>query len=160
MQDGRKAVWSSPYVSMTSFLSLKQNFITYGSSKVSSHPHCIFEIHQLWQSGFNKLYSNCCCSCSFEAEIIKINQSSRKMYSNKYTEFSRVYNNSKFLNKKVWKLFECTTYTYIHIYITCIFIYIHRYSWIYIYIYIYVSIITVYGGHYLTWLVCGRPIAV
>ena len=28
------------------------------------------------------MYSNCCCSCSFEREIIKIGQSSHKMYSN------------------------------------------------------------------------------
>ena len=45
MQDGRKAVWSIPYVvSMAIFPSLKQNFIAYRSSKVSSRPDCIFEI--------------------------------------------------------------------------------------------------------------------
>ena len=53
------------------FLSLKQKFIAYRSSKVSSRSDCIFEIHQLWQSGFSRVYSNCCCSCSFEREIIK-----------------------------------------------------------------------------------------
>ena len=53
-----------------------------GYSKTSSRPDCIFEIHQLWQSGFSRVYSNCCCSCSFEPEIIKISQSSHKMYSN------------------------------------------------------------------------------
>ena len=42
------------------FSKLKQNFIAYHSSKVSD---CIFEIHQLWQSGFSRVYSNCCCSC-------------------------------------------------------------------------------------------------
>ena len=31
-------------------LSLKQNFIAYHSSKVSSRPDCIFKNHQLWQS--------------------------------------------------------------------------------------------------------------
>ena len=66
------------------FPSLKQNFITYRSSKVSD---CIFENHQVWQSGFSRVYSNCCCSCSFEAEIIKISQSSHKMYSNKILNF-------------------------------------------------------------------------
>ena len=66
MQDAPKAVWSIPYVSEAFFPSLKQNFIAYRSSKVSD---CIFEIHQLWQSGFSRVYSNCCCSCSFEAEI-------------------------------------------------------------------------------------------
>ena len=77
MQDGQKAV------SVAFFLSLKQNFIAYYSSKVSSRPDCIFEIHQRWQSGFSRVYSNCCCSFSFEPKIIKIGQSSHKMYSNK-----------------------------------------------------------------------------
>ena len=72
MQDGRKAVWSIPYVFVAFFPSLKQNFIAYRSFKVSWRPDCIFEIQQLWQSGFSRVYSNCCCSCSFEAEIIKI----------------------------------------------------------------------------------------
>ena len=82
MQHGWKAVWSIPYVSVAFFLSLKQNFIAYHSSKVSSRPDCIFEIQQLWQSGFSRVYSNYCCSCSFEREIIKIGQSSHKLYSN------------------------------------------------------------------------------
>ena len=67
--------------------SLKQNFIAYRSSKVSSRPDCIFEINQLWQSGFCRVYSNCCCSCSFEPEIIKFGQSSHKMYSNNIVNF-------------------------------------------------------------------------
>ena len=69
------------------FSSLKQNFIAYRSSKVSSRPDCIFEIHQLWQSGFSRIYYNCCCSCSFEPEIIKIGQSSYKKDSNKIVNF-------------------------------------------------------------------------
>ena len=64
------------------FPSLKLNFIAYRSSKVSSRPDWIFEIHQLWQSGFSREYSDSYCSCSFEPEIIKISQSSHKMYSN------------------------------------------------------------------------------
>ena len=44
MQDGRKSAWSIPYVSVAC---LKHNFIAYRSSKVSSRPDCIFEIHQL-----------------------------------------------------------------------------------------------------------------
>ena len=87
MQDGRKAVWSIPYVSVAFFPSLKQNFIAYRSSKVSSRPDCIFENHQLWQSGFSRVYSNCCCSCLFEPEILKIGQSSHKMYSNNIVNF-------------------------------------------------------------------------
>ena len=70
MQDGLKAVWSIPYVSVAScFPSLKQNFIAYRSSNESD---CIFEIHPLWQSGFSRVYSNSWCSCSFEPEIINI----------------------------------------------------------------------------------------
>ena len=78
-----KIVWSILYVSVAIFPSLKHNFITYRSSKVSLHPDCIFEIHQLWQSGFIRVYFNCCCSCSFEPEIIKIGQSSHNMYKKK-----------------------------------------------------------------------------
>ena len=71
------------------FPSLVQNFIAYRFSKVSSRPDCIFEIHQLWQSGFSRIYSNCCCSCSFEPEIIKISQSSHKVYSNNIVNFQK-----------------------------------------------------------------------
>ena len=104
------------------FPSLKQNFIAYLSSKVSD---CIFEIHQLWQSGFSRVYSNCCCSCSFETEIIKIGQSSHKMYSRKHNEFSRVYDNFKCPYERVWKLNVYSSY-------------IHIYIYIYIYVYIYI----------------------
>ena len=110
MQDGRKAVWSIPYGSVAFFPSLKQNFIAYPSSKESSRPDCIFEIHQLWQSGFSRVYSNSRCSSSFEPEIIKIGRSSHKMYSNKILNFQE---STKILNacaKKVWKLIECSTY--------------------------------------------------
>ena len=74
MQDAPKAVWSIPYVSVAFFPSLKYNFIAYCSS---SRPDCIFEIHQLWQSGFSRVYSNSYCSCSFESEIIKIGHLTR-----------------------------------------------------------------------------------
>ena len=84
MQDSPKAVWSIPYVSVAFFPSLKQNFIAYRSSKMLD---CIFEIHQLWQSGFSRVYFNSCCSCSFEPEIIKIGLSSHKMYSNNIRNF-------------------------------------------------------------------------
>ena len=111
MQDGWKAVWSIPYVSVAFFPSLKQNFIAYCSSKGYSHPDCILKFHQQWQSGFSRVYSNCCCSCSFEPEIINIGQSSHKMYSNKILKFqvSTIILNA--CTKKVWKLIEGTTYT-------------------------------------------------
>ena len=66
------------------FPSLKQNLIAYHSSKVSDW---IFEIHQLWQSGFSRVYSNSSCSCSFEPENINIGQSPHKMYSNNIVNF-------------------------------------------------------------------------
>ena len=88
MQYAPKAVWSISYVSVAAFFpSLKQNVIAYRSSKVSSRPDCISEIHKLWQSGLSRVYSNCCCSCSFELEIIKIGQSSHNMYSNSILNF-------------------------------------------------------------------------
>ena len=105
MQDGRKAVWRIPYVSVAFFPSLKQNFIAYRSSKVSD---CIFEIHQLWQSGFSRVYSNSCCRCSFEAEIIKIGQSSHKMYSNNIVNVQESTTILNACTKKVWKLMEGT----------------------------------------------------
>ena len=71
MQDGRKADWSIPYVSMAFLPSLKLNFMAYRSSIVLD---CIFEIHQQWQLAFSRVYSNCCCSCSFKPEIIEIGQ--------------------------------------------------------------------------------------
>ena len=92
------------------FPSLKQNFIAYRSSKVSSSPDCIFEIHQLWQSGFSMVYSNSCCSCWFEPEIINIDQSSYKTYSNNIVNFQE---STTILNthaKKAWKLIVCTSY--------------------------------------------------
>ena len=56
MQDGPKAVWTIPFVSVAFFLSLKQNYIAYRSSKMSSRPDCFFEIHQLLQSGFKGVF--------------------------------------------------------------------------------------------------------
>ena len=89
---------------------MHMNFIAYHSSKVSTRPDCIFEIHQLRQSGFSRVYSNCCCSCSFKSEIIKISQSSHKMYSNNIVNFQE---STIILNahtKKLWKLIVCPSY--------------------------------------------------
>ena len=90
---GNSVPWSlgpssrSSFHRMAFFPSLKQNFIAYRSSKVSSRPDFIFEIHQLWQSDFSWVYSNCCCRCSFEPEILKIGQSSYNMYINNILNF-------------------------------------------------------------------------
>ena len=107
MQDAPKAVWSIPYVSEAFFPSLKHNSIAYRSS---SCPDYILEIHQLWQSGFIMVYSNCCCGCWFESEIIEIGQSSHKMYTNNIENFQESTTILNACTKKVWKLIECTTY--------------------------------------------------
>ena len=114
MQDALKAVWSIPYVSVAVFPSSKQNFIAYRSSKVSSRPDCILKIHQLWQSGFSRVYSNCCCSCSFETEIIKICQPSHKMYSN---NILNVQESTTILNVSTRKSENLLKAIYIYIYI-------------------------------------------
>ena len=99
------------------FPTLKQNFMAYPSSKVSD---CIFEIHPLWQSGFSKVYSN---SCWFEPEIIKIGQSSHRMYSNNILNFQEFMTILNAYTKKVRKRIVCTSYIYIYIYIyTCLFV--------------------------------------
>ena len=100
MQDGRKAVWSIPYVSVAFFPSYNRIILQHRSSKVSSRQDCIFEIHQQWQSGFSRVYFNCCCSCSFEPQIIKIGQSSHKMYSNSIVNFQESTTNLNACTKK------------------------------------------------------------
>ena len=85
------------------FPSLEHNLIAYRSSNVSE---CIFEIHQLWQSGFSRVYSNYWCSCSFEPVIIKVGQSSHNMYSNNILNSQE---STTILNarvKKVWKSYR------------------------------------------------------
>ena len=89
---------------------LKQNFIAHCSSKVSN---CIFETHQLWQSGFIIVYSNYCYSCSFEPEILKINLSSHKMYGNNIPNFQECTTILNAHKKNVWKLIECTSYLFL-----------------------------------------------
>ena len=109
MQEDTKAVWNIPYVFVAFFPSLKHNFISY---RFSSRPDCTFEMHQLGQSSFSRVYSNCCCRCSFERDIIKIGQSSHKMYSN---NILNVQESTTILNahtKKVWKLILCLSYLF------------------------------------------------
>ena len=84
----------------------------------------IFEIPQLWQSGFRRVYSNCCCSYSFEPEIIKIGLSSHKMHRNNILNFQESMTILNAHKKKVWKLIVCTLYVHTRI---CIHIYMHIY---------------------------------
>ena len=65
-------------------------------SKFKTEFYCIsfflvFSLH-FWNSPavtirLYRVYSNCCCSCSFESEIINIGLSSHKMYSNNIPNF-------------------------------------------------------------------------
>ena len=79
------------------FSKFKTEFYSISFSKVSD---CIFEIHQLWQSGFRRVYCNSCCSCWFEPEIMKISQSSHKMYSNNIVNFQESTTNLNAYTKK------------------------------------------------------------
>ena len=145
MQDGRKAVWRIPYVFVAFFPILKQYFIAYRSSKVSSCPDCIFEIHQLWQSGFSRVYSN---FCSFEPEIIKISQSVHKMYSNNMLKFQESVTILNAHTKKIWKLIEGTMYFSNNFFLVHLYVFLFPFSFynislwfnfiLYIYIYIYI----------------------
>ena len=65
----------------------------------------------------SRVYSNCCCSCSFEAEIIKIGQSSDKMYRNNVLVFQESTSILNAHKKKVWKIIVRTLCVYIYIYI-------------------------------------------
>ena len=81
---------------------------------MSSRPDCIFEIHQLWQSGFSRVYSISYCSCSFKPEIIEISQSSHKMYSNDMVNFQESPTILNACTKKSVKFIEGTTYVCVY----------------------------------------------
>ena len=122
MQYAPKAVFSIPYVSVAFFASLKQNSIAYSSSKVYSCPDCIFEINQLRQSGFSRVYYNSYCSCSFELEIIKIGQSSHRKNSNNILNCQESTTNLNTCTKKGMETY-CIHHVYIYICV-CVCIYI------------------------------------
>ena len=65
------------------------------------------------------MYSNCWCSCSFEAEIIKIGQSSHKMYSNNILNYQESTTILNARTEKVWKLIVCTSYIVYVLYKNC-----------------------------------------
>ena len=109
MLNSCKMVENSPYVTVAFFPSLKQNVIAYRASKVSSRQDCTFEIHQLWQSGFSRVYSNSCYGCSYEPEIIKIGLSSHKLYGNNILNFQESTTILNAHTKNVWKIIVCTS---------------------------------------------------
>ena len=56
------------------------------------------------------MYSNCCCSCSFEAEIIEIGQSSPKIHSNNIVNFQESMTILNTCTKKSGKLLKVYSY--------------------------------------------------
>ena len=111
------AIWSKtvrriPYVSGAFSPSVKHSYIPYCSS---SRPDCIFEIPKLWQSGFSRVYSNSCCSCSFEPDIRKIDLSFPKIHSNKILKFQESTRILNAYSKKVWKLIVWPSYDFMNL---------------------------------------------
>ena len=79
------------------------------------------------------MYSNCCCSCLFEPEIIKIGQSSYKMYSNNIVNFQESTTIFKCLYKKVFLYYDCIgpslplgTYPKFNVVVTILYYIIHE----------------------------------
>ena len=83
------------------------------------------------------MYSDFCSSCSYEPEIIKIGQSSHKMYSNNIVNFQESTTILNTSTKNIWKLLKASCiYTHTHIYIIYyiyIYIYTHAHTHPYIY---------------------------
>ena len=110
---GNSVSWSlghssrSSFHRMAFFPSLGHNFIAYCSSKVQI---AFLKFTSCDNQTLVGVYSNCCCSCWFEPEIIKISQSSYKMYSNNIVNFQESMIILNACTKKVWKLIECITY--------------------------------------------------
>ena len=61
------------------------------------------------------MYSNSCCSRSFEPEIIKIGQSSHKIYSNNIVNFQESLTILNAYTKKSRNLLNALVYIYIYI---------------------------------------------
>ena len=56
--------------------------------------------------------------CSFDAEIIKIGQSSHNIYSNNILNFQESMTILNAHTKKIWKLIVCTSYICTHTHIS------------------------------------------
>ena len=78
IQDGRKAVWSIPYVSVVFFFQFWNRILLH---IVLPHIQIAFLKFPSCDNQA-RVYTSCFCSCWFEPEIIKIGQSSYMMYSN------------------------------------------------------------------------------
>ena len=108
MQDGQKAVWSIPYVSVAFFPSLKPNFIAYRSSKVSI-------AFLQFTSCDNQAFVGC---IPIAAVAVDLNVwSSHNMYSNNILNFQETTTILNGHTRKVWKLIVWPSYIYIYIYI-------------------------------------------
>ena len=78
-----------------------------------------------------RVYSNCCCSSSFEPEIIKIDQSSHKIYSYNILNFQESTTILNACTKKSGNILNAThahthTHTHTHIYIYMCILWVHE----------------------------------
>ena len=70
------------------YTAMQQLYRVHQLQLVSPSPSCSLVVFSsLGRHRHCRVCSNSCCSCSFEAEIIKIGQSSHKMYSNNIENF-------------------------------------------------------------------------
>ena len=69
------------------------------------------------------MYSNCCCSCSFEAEIVKIGQLSHKMCSNNIINFQESKTILNACTKKYRNLLNAPRIYHIYMYV-CMCVYV------------------------------------
>ena len=102
MQDGRKAVWSIPYVSVAFFLSLK-NFLLHIILLKCPHVQIAF---LKFTSCDNDALVGCIPipTVAVYLNLIKISQSSHKMYSNNVVNFQESTTILNACTKKSWNL--------------------------------------------------------
>ena len=115
---------------------------------------------------FSWVYSSCCCSCSFEAEILKIGQSSHKMYSNKILNFQESTTISNAHTKKksgnlscgpriyipIHNVTHAHTYIYAHAYIhlhkhTHMYTSIHKHKYTHVHIHTHTHTYIIHGNN-------------
>ena len=100
MQNGRKAVWSLPYVSVEFFKTVLLHIV------LLKCPHVQIAFLKFPSCDNQALVG--CIPIAAKPEIIKIGQSSHKMYSNNIVNFQESTTILNVHTKKVWKLIKST----------------------------------------------------
>ena len=107
----------------------------------------------MWQSIFSRVYSTCCCRCLFGPEIIKIGQSSHKMYSNNILNFHESTSILNTCTKKSRNLLNAPRIylsIYLSIYLFCYTLIHLSLSYLFIQLSFYLSISVYYLSIYLS----------